>query len=401
MKPSFDRIVTEIAGLTAELEPELIELRRHFHQYPELSWGEVQTSERVASLLRAQDCRVDTEFLKTAVVAERIGDGDGPTLAIRADMDALPLQDMKEVPYRSRVEGVLHACGHDVHMAIAVGVARVLGRLNVPLSGRLRFIFQPSEEASPSGAEELVRHGVMDGVDAVVAFHVDPEIAAGEIGLREGVLTAHCNEFRVVVRGKAGHAARPHQAVDAIHLTQQVLASLYDLVGGRTQPHLPAVLTIGRVQGGTKANIIPDEVEILGTVRTVDDRTRRELLEGLEQRVKLLCEGAGGGYELELLPHIPSVMNDAHLIRYFREVGEATLGAEHLVDIDRVSLGGEDFSWYATRAPGALVRLGSHKPSDIVRYLHTRHFDVDERAISVGVRVLSAFAVRYLTASQV
>ncbi|MFQ5769011.1 MAG: M20 family metallopeptidase, partial [bacterium] len=250
----------EIQKLAYSLKEDIINIRRKFHKYPELSWQEFKTAEQVVRMLKENGLVVKSGICGMGVVADFQGGQSGKTVAIRADMDALPMYDAKSVPYASKITGVMHACGHDSHMAMAIGVAKVLTSLKVNLPGTVRFIFQPSEEATPSGAYELVKEGVMEGVDAVLAFHVDPEITVEKIGLREGILTAYCNEFKLTILGKSGHAARPHHSIDTIYLSNLVLSALYDIVGNRTQSFIPAVLSIGKIAGGTKANIIPERV---------------------------------------------------------------------------------------------------------------------------------------------
>ncbi|MFQ5641870.1 MAG: M20 family metallopeptidase [bacterium] len=389
-------IVERIQDLTSEFQDEIIHIRREFHQFPELSWKEFKTAERIGVLLEKEGLSVKNGICGTGVVAEIEGSSEGKTVAVRADMDALPMHDAKEVSYASKVPGVIHACGHDCHMALAIGVAKILKKIDLNFPGRIRFIFQPCEEAFPSGAQELVKAGVMDGVDSIYAFHVDPEIEAGKIGLREGVLTANACEFNISIFGKSGHAARPHQAIDTIHISNQVMTALYSIVGSRKNFHLPAVLTIGKVDGGTKSNVIPERVDIGGTIRTVDTQTDSEIKEAIEDRVRAITKAAGASYQLEFPSFIPSVNNDPNLIDLARNVGATLLGQEKIVDIKNISMGGEDFSWYLDKAPGALIRLGVRKPGDEVRYLHTHSFDIDERAIPIGMQIMSLAAMNYL-----
>lgn len=386
----------EIKRVADTLRDEIIAIRRTFHQYPELSWQEHKTAERVASLLRAEGLTVETGVCGPGLIAE-IGGGGENTVAVRADMDALPMHDAKEVAYASKIAGVMHACGHDSHMAIAIGVAKLLKQLDGRLAGKIRFIFQPSEEATPSGAEKMVEAGAMDGVNQVFAFHVDPELPAGKIGLRSGVLTAHCNEFSVSILGRSGHAARPHQSIDTIFLSNQVLNSLYNIVGNRSEPFKPAVLSIGKVQGGTKANVIPERVDICGTVRTIDDQTRNEILKAIEDRVASITRASGGTYQLEFQPPVPSVVNDATSVNLIREVATSLLTADGIFEIKNISMGGEDFSWYLTKAKGALIRLGARKPGEEIRFLHTHNFDIDERALPVGVAVMAMLVLKCLS----
>ncbi|RMF68479.1 MAG: amidohydrolase [Calditrichaeota bacterium] len=388
--PTFDRI----QQVVRQMKDELVALRRDFHAYPELSWKEFKTAERVAGELQRVGLEVQEGVCGTAVVAELKGGGKG-VLAIRSDMDALPLHDSKDVPYASRVTGALHACGHDSHMAIVIGVAKALQKLGTELPGTVRFIFQPSEETAPSGAGELVKAGVMQDVDHILAFHVDPEIQVGKIGLRKGVLTANCNEFILNVIGKSGHAARPHHAIDTVYLSNQILNLLYDVVSSHAGSLAPAVLTIGKIQGGTKSNVIPEKVEIAGTIRTVDAQTRDDIQNAIAERVHALTRAAGGSYQLEFPEPIPSVVNDAGLVEMARDVAVKMLGQESVVEITKVSMGGEDFSWYLTKAPGALIRLGVRKPDGAITYLHTHEFDIDERALTVGTSLMTAMVLTY------
>ncbi|MCG8603978.1 amidohydrolase, partial [bacterium] len=362
----------------------------------ELSWKEFQTTLRLSEILHSEGLRVRPGIARTGLIADLPQKREGRTLAIRADLDGLPMYDAKDVAYASKVEDVMHACGHDAHCAMVIGVAKVLKRLAVDLPGRVRFIFQPSEEATPSGAHELVKSGCMEGVDAILAYHVDPEIEVGKIGLREGILTAHCNEFRLTILGKSGHAARPHHGVDAIYLAHRVVGALYDLVPDRSQNMIPAVLSLGKITGGTKANIIPERVEIAGTVRTIDEQSRREIFDAMEGRVRAITESAGGSFELEVLDHVPSVVNEGQITGLVRNVASERYGNDNIVDIEEVSLGGEDFSWFLTKAPGALIRLGVKTPSEEIRYLHTHNFDIDERAIPHGVALMATIATQYL-----
>jgi len=400
MTEDIKSIFQEVHGLTESLTEEIIATRRHFHQYPELSWHEVKTSEALASQLQDAGLECQNGICGTGVTAHLRGDSGGRTIAVRADMDALPINDAKDVPYASRIPGAMHACGHDCHMAVALGVAKVLNQLSLPLPGNVKFIFQPCEEASPSGASELVKAGVMEGVDAILAFHVDPELPVGKIGLRKGLLTAHCTEFRLKIRGKSGHAARPHQAVDAIYLANQVLMAIYDSVNQRSRPFVPAVLTVGKMIGGSKANVIADLVELGGTIRTIDDRSLAEITTDIERKVAALTSAAGGSYEIEYPVPVPSVKNDASLINMVADVTASLWSEDRIKHLDKVSMGGEDFSWYLKKAPGALMRLGTKKPAGEVTFLHSGNFDVDERALPLGVVLMSMYILKYLLAER-
>lgn len=396
MESSVKQLATEVRGITQEIGPEIIELRRTFHQYPELSWKEFKTGQRIQQLFRDLHLEVRGEICGTGVVAEFPGRERRKTIALRADMDALPMHDVKDVPYASKVPGVMHACGHDTHMAMAVGVARVLKKLNLSLPGSIRFIFQPSEEAAPSGAQQLVKHNVMEGVDRILAFHVDPTIEVGKIGLRAGVLTAFCDEFVLTVLGRSGHAARPHHAVDSIYLATQILNALYEIVPNLSEKYWPAVLSIGKIEGGTKANVLPEKVRLFGTIRTLDEHIRTEILSEIENRVLEITRAAGASFELDFPGPVPSVNNNPETIALVREAATLVNSGDGIVDIEHVSMGGEDFSWYLTKAPGALIRLGARKPGAEIYHLHTHNFDIDEQALAVGINVMTTAILKYL-----
>jgi len=400
MKYNGVELINEIHACVESIASEIIDIRRNFHQYPELGWMEVKTAHKLTSVFEQLKFDVRNDVCKTAVVANLAGKRAGKTLGIRADMDALPIHDKKDVSYASRIPGVLHACGHDCHMAIAVGVAKVLKHLNIDLPGNIRFIFQPCEEAIPSGAHELVQAGVMDEVDAILAFHVDPEVDVGKIGLRNGLLTAHCTEFQLTIHGKSGHAARPHQAIDTIFLCNQILTAIYGIVGSRENPFMPAVLTVGQVNAGTKSNVIPDNAYIAGTIRTLDDNSLTEIVSQIEEKVHALTRAAGGSYQIEFPTPIPSVYNNPELIDLVENVAGKVLSPEKIVKIEKVSMGGEDFSWYLDRAPGALIRLGARKPDGQITYLHTSNFDIDENALLIGVKLMSILALKYLLGNE-
>jgi len=329
-------------------------------------------------------------------MADFEGDSAGKTIAVRADMDALPIQDQKQCDYASKNPGVIHACGHDCHMAIAIGVVKTLRQLDIEVPGTVRFLFQPSEEATPSGASEMVKAGVMDGVEKIVAFHVDPEVPAGTIGLREGTLTADCSEFRLSIIGKSGHAARPHQAIDSIFTANQVMSSLYQIVGDRQNSFKPAVVSIGAVQGGTKANVLPERVDLRGTIRTVDEEIRLEIQTEIEKRVGSICLNMGATYQLGYLPPIPSVKNNPEMIQGIKQLVSNLNGFVDVVEIEKISMGGEDFSWFLTKAPGSLIRLGARMSPDEVRFLHTSNFDIDERALAAGTILMTMIILKYL-----
>jgi amidohydrolase len=388
------------------LSDTLVDLRRDFHRHPELAFEEHRTARRVAERLAALGIAVRTGVGKTGVVGD-LGHA-GPRIALRADMDALPIQETNEVPYASQVPGVMHACGHDVHVACLLGVAELLAREAAAgrLPGQVRFLFQPAEEAQDdeglSGAMRMVDEGVMEGVDAVLGLHVWSEDLVGTISLREGAASAYPDKFDLVVKGQEAHGAFPHRGVDAISLAAQVITALETMVSRRLDPTKGKVVTVGTIQGGTKDNIMAGQVAMTGTIRTFEPETRETLFAELE-RACGVARALGGDYELTIHPGYIPVVNDPALTALVRQVGADLLGAEN-VEQAPLQMGGEDFSYFAEEAPGCFFFIGGATPGEPVRLHHHPRFDVDERCLPLGAALLAEAAVRFLneaTASQV
>lgn len=373
--------------------PRLVEIRRRLHQHPELGFQERQTADYIAGLLASLGLKPRVGVGRTGVVAD-MGAGR-PIVALRADMDALPIQEENDVPYASRTPGVMHACGHDVHMACLVGAAMLLREH--AFRGTVRLIFQPSEEGQDeegqSGAMRMVAEGVMDGVSAVFGMHVDDEAYAGTAGVRPGPVMAAADAFRIVVRGQGSHGAYPHKGVDPILLAAQVVVALNHVVARRISPLDSGVISIGSIHGGTKSNIIPADVEIKGTVRSFTPEVRDALFAG----VRRACEVAralGGDYDLAIQDGYPPTVNDPELTRLAQRVGQELLG-ERFGD-QPVEMGAEDFSIFAAKAPGCYLRLGVREEGQPMRAIHTSRFDVDESALAVGAALFAALALARL-----
>ena len=388
------------------LSDTLVDLRRDFHRHPELAFREHRTARRVAERLAELGIAVRTGVGKTGVVGD-LGQA-GPRVALRADMDALPMQETNEVPYASQVPGVMHACGHDVHVACLLGAAELLTREAAAgrLPGRVRFLFQPAEEAQDdeglSGAMRMVDEGVMEGVDAILGLHVWSEDPVGTISLREGAASAYPDTFKLVVKGQEAHAAFPHRGVDAISLAAQVITALETVVSRRLDPTTGKVLTVGTIQGGTKDNIMAGQVAMTGTIRTFEPETRQAVFAELE-RACGVARAMGGDYELDIQPGYIPVVNDPALTALVRQVGADLLGAENVVTA-ALQMGGEDFSYFAREAPGCFFFIGGATPGEPVRLHHHPRFDVDERCLPLGTALLAEAAVRFLneaTASHV
>jgi amidohydrolase len=381
------------------LSDELIRLRRDIHRHPELAFKEVRTSALVADTLReigGIDIRIGVG--KTGVVGE-LGAGDGPTIAIRADMDALPILEANEVAYCSTVAGNMHACGHDAHTAMLLGVAHLLKQefANGGLRGKVRFLFQPAEEdtggEAMSGAPMMIRDGALAGVDAVIALHVDSNQPFGEITIRQGRSSAAVDSFRAWITGTGGHGAYPHKGSDPLWMLGPVLMALHGIVARRVDPLKPAVVSLGEIRGGAASNVIPAEVFLQGTLRSFDDDVREQLLEEVE-RALAVSRAFGGDYRIEVERGYPAGRNHPVVSDWLEHTAVDLIGPG-AIDKTRAGMGAEDFAYMTQMAPGAMFQLGA-AVGDFTRPHHTPVFDIDERALPVGAAILAETARRFL-----
>ena len=377
------------------LKPRLIELRRTIHRNPELGFDVHRTADLVARTLGELGVEVQTGVGKTGVVGY-IGDGDGPVIGIRADMDALPILEANSVDYASQAPGKMHACGHDGHTTMLLGVAMLLAKEKIP--GQIRLIFQPSEEASDeegiSGAPRMIADDALKGVQHVIALHVDGTLETGKICVEAGKVSGAVDTFRAHVLGTGGHGAHPNQTNDPIWLTAQVLNALYAVPSRRLDPFQPSVLSLGIVRGGGASNVIPNSVYIEGTLRSMDDKVREQLVAEVERCLQI-ARALGGDYELKIERGYPSMHNDPGVTAEIQKVGHDLLGADGL-GAPRQTLGAEDFAYMTQAAPGAMFNLGVKKPGGPSRFLHTPDFDLDEDALPIGTAVLAETALRLL-----
>lgn len=357
------------------------------HQYPELAHKEHKTAALVTAFLSDYGLRTRRSDGGTGVIAD-VGAGDGPLVGFRIDMDALPIEERTGAPYASRVPGVMHACGHDVHTAIGLGAAAVLSQLSESFHGGVRFIFQPAEEVMPGGAKEMIRSGALEGLAALFGIHVDPNLPAGSLGIRHGALLASVDNFELKIYGKQGHAAYPHLALDAIQITAEVILGLLSLPARRIDPLKPVVLSITQIHGGTAKNILPESVQISGTFRTLDSEVRRALPALIEQTVSGITAGYGARYQLTFQQGPPVLVNEAKCTEIFEEVGRLVVGENRIVHLEVPRMGAEDFAHYLQHLPGALLRLGSCSDDRTHHPLHSPFFDVDERILAIGVEVV-------------
>jgi amidohydrolase len=400
-----------------KLFPKLVETRRHLHAHPELSNEEEKTAAYVAQRLKELGLEVQTGVAKHGVVALLKGAQEGPCVAVRADMDALPIKELRAIPWRSKNPGVMHACGHDVHTTVALGVAELLSQHRDQVRGSVKFLFQPAEEGMPVefqgewGAKQMVTEKVMENPrpSAVFGLHCRPTfvpkgmgekevryLKAGQVAYTIGADNANSDRFNVTIRGKMAHGSTPHRGVDAIATAASAITALQNIRSRMTNTQRPLVISIGTIQGGQRANIIAEEVVMAGTVRTLDTTLQDEVIELMHRVLKGVTEAHGASYELHYRKGYPSILNDAELVEATLPAFHRLLGKENVFDVIP-GMGGEDFSYFAQVVPGFYFRLGvANEEKGITGELHTPAFDVDENCLKTGVAVMSAAVCDFL-----
>ena len=372
--------------------------RRQLHQEPELSFHEVRTSQFVADTLAGFGGLEVSRPTPTSVVARLVGRAGGPVLAMRADMDALPIHEANEHSFISRSPGVMHACGHDGHTAMLLGAAQVLAARRAELRGEVRFIFQHAEEIPPGGAVELVKAGVMDGVGLVIGAHLWLPLAFGHVSVKSGPLMASPDNFRISIEGAGGHAAMPQVTVDSIAIAAQVVTNLQHVVSRAVDPLASAVVSVTRIAGGTAYNVIPGTVELEGTVRTFDPELRERVPQLMERVIAGVTAAHGARYRFELLRGYHPVVNADEATNLLRRAVTRALGPDVLTEAVP-TMGGEDFSAYQQKVPGAFFFIGArNEERGIIHPHHHECFDLDERALDYGTRIFVAAAEEYLGA---
>jgi amidohydrolase len=385
----------ELARTHGDLEPELIEVRRSLHREPELRFEEHRTAQTIEDLLHPLELSVRSGVAGTGLLADLRGERPGPTIALRADMDALPIRDAKEVPYASRRDGVMHACGHDAHMTIAYGVLRVLEPLRSILPGTLRVIFQPGEEVpagEKSGAAEVIKAGALESpeVEAIFGLHVWPELPAGTVGLQPGVTMAAADSFIVEVRGESSHAGEPHKGKDAIFAAGSLVVQLKALLGREVPPGEPAAINVGTIRGGASQSVVAELVELSGTLRSLGGDRRERLLQSMQQITEGVSRETGCSVRLRVSDTFPAVVNDPDLYERALEVLPETLGSDRAQVLTNVPMTADDFAHYLEAVPALYVKLGCASAEGSIYPLHHRCFDIDERVIWTGVEAISS-----------
>lgn len=375
----------------------IVQIRHEIHQNPELSGEEMETNLLIRSILEAEGIPFKTFEGHYGLVADIVKDPSLPTVAIRGDMDALPMPENSGKSYSSRKEGIMHACGHDAHTAVALGCALALNRVKEHLPGNVRIIFQPSEEVLDGGSNQMIEDGALDGVSAIFGLHVYPYLRTGQIGYKYGVMMASADTFHFDIYGKTAHGARPHEGIDAVLVTAMVINSLNHIVSRRIDPLHPAVISMGRIDGGKAPNIICDFVTVAGTVRTVNESVRKKIPEMMETTIKGICDAMDAKYHFNYQFGPPELTNNDRMVEIVKRAAEEVLGKGGLIDLVDPVMGGEDFSRYLQIVPGAFFRLGvCNEEKGTCVPQHNTRFDVDDDALVIGMKILSLSAVNAL-----
>ena len=388
----------EILAIAKAISQEIIEIRRALHRRPELGNEERETAALVAAKLVQMGLEVRTGVAGTGVVAVLDSGCSGPVVALRADMDALPVIEETGLPFASEKPGLMHACGHDAHMAMVIGAARVLTEVKSALKGKVKFIFQPCEERPPGGAEAMIRAGVLEEpvVDAIFGLHVDPHLPVGLLVYKKGISMAGVQDFTLTVTGVSGHGASPQLTVDAVVVAAQLILALQTVVSRMSNPVDPVVLTVGMIEGGRANNIIADKVVLKGTIRALNLGTLNILASKIGQIASGVTAAAGAGYELQFTPGYPPLINDTRLLELVRQAVDEELGPGKVLRAAQPAMGSEDFAFFAQHVPGVFWHLGANSGGAEAPPWHHPRFDLDEKALPIGAAVLARCAVTCL-----
>jgi amidohydrolase len=372
---------------------EIIAVRRHLHQHPELSFHEFETSKFVQSKLDEYGISYSAGIVETGIIGLIKGEkGSGKCIALRADLDALPIQELNEVNYKSQHDGVMHACGHDVHTAMLLGAAKIINSNRDKLNCDVKLIFQPGEEKLPGGAKLMIEAGVLENpkVDEIYALHVFPELEVGKIGLRPGMYMASTDEIYIKVNGKGGHGAMPHQNVDPILISAHLITSLQQVVSRNCPPNIPCVLSIGKIEGLGATNVIPDKVEMQGTFRTMNEEWRCKAHGIIKSHSEQLTASMGGSVDIDIRVGYPFLENNPELTEKAKAKAIRVLGQENVVDLP-IRLTAEDFSYFSQKTKATFIRIGvKNEAKNIVHPVHNPKFDIDEESMRIGIQTLLA-----------
>ena len=394
----MSNLAQRIKALSEEAYDDVLAIRRHIHAHPELSFQEHNTAKFIEEKLTEFGITNYQRIGETGVTFCLDGKEQGKTVALRADIDALPILEQNEVPYKSKNEGVMHACGHDVHTASLLGAAKILHQLREDFSGTIKFIFQPGEEKSPGGASILIKEGILKNPEpaTILGQHVMPLIPEGQVGFRKGKYMASADEVYLTIQGKGGHAAMPENFVDPIAIASQIIVSLQQVVSRMANPKIPSVLSFGKISGGNVNNVIPNEVKVEGTFRTFDETWRRKALDRIKAIATSVASSMGASCQVEFAPGYPFLQNDDAYTERNIQAAKEYLGEENVLELD-LWMAAEDFAFYTHEVPGCFYRLGTRNEAEgITSGVHTPTFNVDEKALKTGMGLLSYLTVEEL-----
>jgi amidohydrolase len=394
-------LLERVKALATQYEQELVANRRHLHANPELSYQEYKTSAFVQELLYSWGIPFQAPIAGTGIVGKVEGRNPAKkVIALRADMDALPILEANDVPYKSQNDGVMHACGHDVHTSSLLGAAKILNELRDSFEGTIRLIFQPAEEKEPGGASLMIKEGVLKNPEPAAIFgqHVMPLIPAGKVGFREGMYMASADEIYVTVTGKGGHGAMPEQNIDPVLITAHILVALQQIVSRVASPKMPSVLSFGKVIANGATNVIPNEVHLEGTFRTMDEAWRAKAHQRMKKMAESIAEGMGGSCYFDIRKGYPFLVNEPALTRQAKAAAVEYLGEENVLNLD-LWMAAEDFSYYSQEIDACFYRLGTrNEAKGITSSVHTPTFDIDEAALPIGAGLMAWIALRQLQA---
>ena len=385
---------SKIESLSQEIYEKVVGYRKHIHQHPELSYKEHETMKYISTQLEKLGIPHQTGVAETGITAMIRGEQHNentPCIGLRADIDALPILEQNDVPYKSKNDGVMHACGHDVHSSVLLGAAEILNKIKNQLPHPVKLIFQPGEEKNPGGASLMIKAGCLKDpqVKEMYALHVFPDMPVGNIGTKEGLYMASCDEVYIDIYGKSGHGATPHETVDSILVGAEIITSLQQIVSRKCDPKIPCVLNFGHFEGLGATNVVPSHVHIKGTFRTMNEEWRAKALDQIVKQAELIAQAHGAEAKVEISKGYPFLENNPELTRKFVEKAEQWLGKEHVHDLP-IRLTAEDFSFYAQEVPTCFFRIGvRNEEKGIVHGVHNSRFDIDHEALKVGMQMMA------------
>ncbi len=394
-----EKIKDKFFEIVDSINDQIIKIRRDLHSYPELSDDEKETSKMVKELLEKYGYEVKKFDTHYGLIAYLKPNKNQKTIAIRADMDALPITEQTGKEYASKIDGVMHACGHDSHTAIALGTAIAFSKIKDSFNGNVRFIFQHAEEGE-GGSLDMIEGGALDGASAILGLHAYPYLPTGQIGYKYGVMMASADMFTIEIFGKSSHGARPHEGVDAILVTSMIVNSLNHIVSRRIDPLHPAVISLGTIEGGKTSNIICDHVILTGTVRTVNDKIRNKIPDMMRESIKGVCKSMGAKFNFDYTFYYPELINEKSMVNLLVKEATNIIGEQNCIDLKDPVMGGEDFAEYLKVVNGTFFRLGTcNENKQTCHPQHNSKFDVDDDALKIGMKIMGACAIEFLETS--